>query len=83
MKRPKANVKINSETASAIADGLSYYLAASEQNYGAGWDSLHPWDAAAAQRQRRILSKVVDRMMRVSNELYEQERKERNETTDS
>lgn len=53
---------ITDETATAVADALSYYLTASSDNFGAGFGEMHPADAAEAKRERKLVAAFIARL---------------------
>lgn len=60
---PNKRLTINEETACAVEDALGYYLLASANNYGAGYEGESCEDRDELYRQRELVTVFLARVM--------------------
>jgi hypothetical protein len=59
-------MRVDVDTASAVADALSYYLMASSENFGSGFDGEDYETVAAFQNERRLIEQFQHRLEEVT-----------------
>ena len=59
----RKRISIDPETATAVSDAVSYWLMASNENFGAGWNAGDD-ESETLQQQRKLARRFMHRLSR-------------------
>lgn len=69
MATDKARIMVDAETANVVADAIAYYMVASSDNFGSGYEGMDATMADQMRHERKLVGEFVERLIKLSKRL--------------